>query len=292
MKIGLGTAQLGLDYGIANRRGRPDRDAVRAILDQAAEHGIRVLDTSPAYGDAELRIGELSPAGTPFSIVTKTPELDAEHDAPRHVEGHLRESLRRLDTPQVYGLLAHAPDDLLGPRGAAIYETLCRLRAAGMVSRIGVSVYTGEQIDAILERYEIDLIQVPLSILDQRLLDSGHLRALKQAGVEVHARSVFLQGLLTLTPAELPVYFESAREPLLRLGSAAEREGATILEAAIGFVHGLAEVDSLICGVESPDQIGPIVRAARREIDPECFRGLGLKDPRILDPSTWPAGIR
>ena len=150
VKIGLGTAQLGLDYGIANRRGRPDRDAVRAILDQAAEHGIRVLDTSPAYGDAELRIGELSPAGTPFSIVTKTPELDAEHDAPRHVEGHLRESLRRLDTPQVYGLLAHAPDDLLGPRGAAIYETLCRLRAAGMVSRIGVSVYTGEQIDAIL----------------------------------------------------------------------------------------------------------------------------------------------
>ncbi len=292
MKIGLGTAQLGLDYGIANRRGRLSRAEVLAILDCAIEHEIRVLDTSPSYGECELRIGELKSPGARWSIVTKTPPLTAEVDAARHVEGHLRESLRRLGAPDVYGLLVHRPEDLMGSRGREVHEALCELRAAGLVSKIGVSVYTAAQIDAVLEQHAIDLIQVPLSVVDQRLLDGGHLRSLQEANIEVHARSVFLQGLLLLDPAELPMHFESFREPLRNLHHAAEREGLTPLEAAIGFVHGLADVDLLICGVDSAAHLGQLVRASRCDVDPERFRGLGIGDPRILDPSSWPAGVR
>ena len=292
MKIGLGTAQLGLDYGIANRRGRLSRAEVQSILNCAIEHEIRVLDTSPSYGECESRIGELKPTDARFSIVTKTPPLAREVDAALHVESHLRKSLRRLDAPAVHGLLVHRPEDLLGSRGAEIHEALCAQRAVRMVTKIGVSVYTGSQIDAVLERYPIDLIQVPLSVVDQRLLDSGHLRALKEANVEVHARSVFLQGLLFLDPADLPAHFEPFREPLQKLAHAAEREGLTLLEAAIGFVRGLADVDILICGVDSAAHVGQLARAARRDVDPDRFRGLGISDPEILDPSQWPAGVR
>ena len=107
MKIGLGTAQLGLDYGIANRGGLLSRTEVLAILDCAIEHEVRVLDTSPSYGECERRIGELKPPGAHFSIVTKTPPLSGEVDAAQHVESHLRESLRRLAAPGVHGLLVH-----------------------------------------------------------------------------------------------------------------------------------------------------------------------------------------
>lgn len=292
MKIGLGTAQLGLDYGIANRGGRPTRAEILAILDCAVEHEIRVLDTSPSYGECESRIGELEPSGARFSIVTKTPPLAGEVDAALHVKSHLRESLRRLDAASVHGLLVHRPEDLLGSRGREIHEALCELRAQGTVSKIGVSVYTGSQIDAVLERHPIDLIQIPLSVVDQRLLDSGHLRSLKAANIEVHVRSVFLQGLLLLDPAELPAHFEPFREPLRNLSDAAEREGLTLLEAALGFVRGLADVDLLICGVDSAAQLGQLVRAARRDVDPERFRGFGIGDPQILDPSRWPVGVR
>jgi aryl-alcohol dehydrogenase-like predicted oxidoreductase len=292
VKIGLGTAQFGLDYGIANRRGWLSRKEVQSILNCAIEHEIRVLDTSPCYGDCERRIGELKPTDARFSIVTKTPPLAGEVDAALHVESHLRKSLCRLDATAVHGLLVHRPEDLLGSRGAEIHEALCELRAAGTVSKIGVSVYSGAQIDAVLERHPIDLIQVPLSVVDQRLLDSGHLRALKEANIEVHVRSVFLQGLLFLDPAELPAHFEPFRGPLRNLAHAAEREGLTLLEAAIGFVRGLADVDLLICGVDSAAHLGQLVRAARRDVDPQLFRGFGIGDPRILDPSRWPAGVR
>ncbi len=291
-KIGLGTAQFGLDYGIANRHGRLSRAEVLAILECATAHEIRVLDTSPSYGECERRIGELKPPGARFSIVTKTPPLTGEVDAALHVESHLRKSLRRLDATGVHGLLVHRPDDLMGSHGREIHQALCDLRAAGAVSKIGVSVYTGSQIDAVLERHPIDLIQLPLSVVDQRLLDSGHLRSLREANIEVHARSVLLQGLLMLDPAELPAHFEPFREPLRNLGRAAEREGLTLLEAAIGFVHGLAEVDLLICGVDSAAHLGQLVRAARRDVDPERFRGFGMGDPQLLDPSRWPAGVR
>ena len=292
MRIGLGTAQLGLDYGIANRSGRLSRAEVRSILDCALRNGIRVLDTSPSYGECESRIGELKPTDARFSIVTKTPPLAGEVDAAQHVESHLRTSLRRLGVNAVHGLLVHRAEDLLESQGAEIHETLCELRSARTVSKIGVSVYSGSQIDAVLERYPIDLIQVPLSVVDQRLLDSGHVRALKEANVEVHARSVFLQGLLLLEPADLPAQFASFREPLRNLAHAARREGLTLLEAAMGFVSGLQDVDLLICGVDSAAHLGQLVRAAHRDVDTERFRGLGISDPRILDPSKWPAGVR
>ena len=103
----------------------------------------------------------------------------------------------------VYGLLAHHADDLLVPGGRRVFEEMQRLLEEGLVRKIGVSVYSGQQIDSILELYTPDIVQLPLNLFDQRLLESGHLEKLKRRGVEIHARSVFLQGLLLIEPDQV-----------------------------------------------------------------------------------------
>lgn len=291
MKLGLGTAQLGLAYGISNNMGQPGREEVRRILAAAAEYGVRILDTAPEYGDSEERIGSLRPTGLPsFDIVTKTrilPSDVAEDAVPAYLTAGVKESLRRLQTDSVHGLLVHHSSDLLGSRGAVLWRCLSDLREAGLVKKIGVSVYSGAEIDSVLNRHPIDLIQVPVSVLDQRLVVSGHLQRLQERGVEVHARSVLLQGVLLMEPDELPAEVAGLRGDVQRFRDFAAAHGNSPLEAALGFVRGVDELDVAFCGVASAVQMSELVEACRANVDAGGMHVLAAQDTLLLDPSRW-----
>jgi len=167
-------------------------------------------------------------------------------------------------------------------------EKMLDLKHQGLVKKLGASVYTAEQIDRLLEQYELDLIQLPVNILDQRLVASGHLAKLKRAGVEIHARSVFLQGLLLMEPDTLPPYFEPVREHLRRYRAHLEGWGLSPLQAALGFVIGLEEVDVAICGVNTHQQLEELVRLAKSLPDLDRLAEFAIDAPSVLDPSRWP----
>lgn len=293
-KIGLGTVQFGSEYGIANRLGRASRAEIQGILEDAAGAGVRVLDTAPGYGNSEALLGELKPENAAFDFVTKTPVgqlAESPADAARSVTEGMLESLRRLRIDSVYGLLEHRPERLLGEQGDAIFEAMLGLRDAGLSRRIGVSAYTPAQLDAICARYPLDLVQIPLSVFDQRLLVGGRLRALKEKGVEVHARSVLLQGVVGMTPRDLPDYLAAMRSPLAKLRQLAEGLGISPVAAAIDFVERLAEVDVVLCGVEGRSQLREILTPGRPQIETigsGGFRELAICDPQLIDPSCWP----
>jgi aryl-alcohol dehydrogenase-like predicted oxidoreductase len=162
-------------------------------------------------------------------------------------------------------------------------------QARGQVEKIGVSVYTAEEIEVVMEALRPELIQVPVSVFDQRLLRSGHLRALKASGVEVHARSIFLQGLLLMEPEALPVGLERARAPLESFRALARSQSLTLVESALGFVLGLPEVDVAICGVNSSGHLGEICSQAK-PLRPEAFRDIAVEDPFLVNPSQWGIG--
>ena len=289
MRIGLGTAQLGLDYGISNPEGKPPFEEAERILETAARQGIRVIDTAPSYGDSEQVLGEILPPRSGFEIVTKTPVFRRDRLTGRDVvllEETFHRSLQRLGVRSAYGLLAHHAEDLLGDGGDRLFEGMCRLKAEGLVARIGASVYTSRQIDDILERYTMEVVQVPVSVLDQRLIASGHLARLKERGVEVHARSAFLQGLLLMDPDSLPPYFHGVRGHLREFQREARCRGLSPLQAAIGFLAGIPEIDVMIAGVNDHLQLEAICRAAR-PIPTEGFAGFAISDPAILNPSEW-----
>ncbi len=286
-ELGLGSVQFGVDYGATRRAPRPDPEAVAAILRRAASAGIRVIDTAPSYGDAEGLLGRLRPPHAELRWVTKT--AGPAGDGAPLLEG-VDAARRRLGVPALYGLLDHFPDALTGREGARRIQHLEDLRTRGWVHKVGVSVYRGEQIEAVAGGSFPELVQVPINALDQRLLRDGCLAALAARGVEVHARSVFLQGLLLVAPDEIPDPLAGLRDPVAAFHRVARERGLEPVEAALGFALGLDAVDVVLCGVQSVAELEALLAAAERaaSVEPAWFAGVACADPELLDPRQWP----
>lgn len=290
-KLGLGTVQWGMPYGIANSTGQPTTEDVGNMLRLAKQHCVMLLDTAGTYGDAESTLGKQAAAEQGFKIVTKTPPVTSKNIRDQDVSRvavALRESLQRLQCEQVYGLLVHHADNLLLGDGERLWGALQELKSRGLVTKIGVSVYEPRQLSRILDRYPIDLVQLPFNLYDQRFLRAGLLDRLKSLGVEVHSRSAFLQGLLLMPPDSLSTSFESIRVHHARLYRALDTAGLTPLEGSLRFCLTQFQVDRVIVGCESSGQLGEILRVASGDnaglSHPESF---AVEDESIVNPSRW-----
>lgn len=291
-RLVLGTAQLGLSYGVANRRGMLSPEQAEAILERAVELGVDTIDTAAAYGEAETRIGAFLKRHALFETVricTKLPPLGADLSRDRlhrSVQSALDSSLRRLGVPTVDSYLVHDAADLKR-YGADLVDALSRQQERGRIRAIGVSTYSPAE-SALLENHpSLSLLQHPLSLLDRRLLAGDRLTRLRASGVTVHARSVFLQGLMTLGAAALP---NEAREPLHGLQRILDRFDVTAAQAALPFVLA-SGVDRAVIGVDDVQQLEQNVRAAGEPLPEGLVQALEeeLADlpERVLDPRHW-----
>jgi aryl-alcohol dehydrogenase-like predicted oxidoreductase len=292
-RLGLGTAQFGMDYGVSNRQGAPDEDEIAAILARAVDAGIGYVDTAPSYGAAEVLIGRHLPAGHRLRIVTKTPPIaDARIEA-RHgkfILDSLAASLERLKTESLYGLLVHQTGDLAKTGWQHIVEALQEAQARHWVEHIGASVYDANQLALVEDRFRPQIVQLPLNALDRRAIISGTLARLKAAGTEVHARSVFLQGLLLMKPNELPNFFAPVRQNIASLHRLWRERGLSAIDGCIAFALTRSEIDAVIVGVNHRheyEQIeAAVVSYAAANIEFDVDQPI---DSLFVDPSRWPA---
>ncbi len=292
MKLGLGTVQFGLDYGITNRSGRTGAEEVGLILETATRNGIRFIDTAALYGASEEVLGNTLPADHDFNLITKTIRFDAEKISAEDVsrlERAFASSLTKLHAASLYGLLIHNANDILVAGGEQLMAKLSDLKRQHLVEKVGISVYTSEQIDSILNRYEIDLIQLPVNVLDQRLLAGGKLSDLKAKGIEIHARSAFLQGVLLADPDSLPAHFDPVKPHLKRYHAVLKERGVSPVRAALGFLSSCADIDVIICGVDNHDQLMELCHEAGSPPDLD-FSSFALDDESILSPPLWRVG--
>jgi aryl-alcohol dehydrogenase-like predicted oxidoreductase len=238
------------------------------------------------YGDAESRIGTLHTQG--MRIVTKIPALAdaASQQLGKFLPSAFSESLRNLKVDRVYGYLAHRSADITGEYGKEVRAFLDDLRASGKAAKVGVSIYESDELKEVLRVFTPDIVQLPLNVFDQRLLRDGTLADLKASGVEVHVRSVFLQGLLLLDLERMPSYFEPLRPFLARWHAKASEQGLTLPEACLSFVRELPEVDKVIVGAESLEQIREITAAYRATVTFDAS-DLACQDPQWVDPRRW-----
>jgi aryl-alcohol dehydrogenase-like predicted oxidoreductase len=279
MKLGLGTVQFGQAYGVSNTRGRvPPQDA-SAILDVARDAGITTLDTAANYGEAENVLAGVDTKG--FRIVTKTIGLKNGLEA---VVARARQSAQtlRADT-----LLVHAASDLAGADGEKLWNAMRDLREQGLFRKIGISAYIADDPAALARRLKPDVMQIPFSLLDQRLLADGSLARLSDLGVELHARSLFLQGLLFLRPEQLPDKLKSAAPHLAAVQAKLQEAGTTKLAAALGFVRGRAEIGVALVGVTSRGELEEILAADKRPLPELDWTACALTDETVLTPSLW-----
>jgi aryl-alcohol dehydrogenase-like predicted oxidoreductase len=284
MKLALGTAQFGSSYGIANPQPQIGFAESKAIIDSAFLQGMTVLDTAMGYGDSEVRLGQIGVKT--WKVISKLSEVPEGENVAIWIHNAVKVSLEKLKIKSLYGLLLHRPAQLLGDTGPEISAALQRVKDDGLVEKIGISIYQPSELDNIFSIAEVDLVQSPLSVFDRRLITSGWLNRLADRGVEVHARSVFLQGLLLMSADQRPAKFDRWASLWRNYQEWTASTGLTPLQACIGYVSALPQVQQVIVGVNGLNHINEILKAQTR-LEPIWKPYLATEDEKLLNPLEW-----
>ena len=278
-KLALGCSQLGLDQPPSAPRGRPPEREAADAMQIAARAGLTVLDAQVSFGRAETVIGNLMPRPSPFRVMIKAVRPDK---GPDNLEDEARAALRRLRLDKADTLMVQSAGDLFSPMGPAMWDRMKQLRDEGLFDKIGVSVFASDDPVGIARRFRPDVVQAPVSLLDQRLIVSGALNEIAGMGVEVHLRSIFLQGLLFLPPDHMPQSLRSSAGPLSRVRRLIAEGRSDPLQAALWFALSRAEARHVIVGVASAAELQAVIAAAGSAPPDLDWDEMALEDPSAL----------
>lgn len=278
-KIALGTVQFGLNYGISNKEGRTLEREVGAILREAHNRGIDLLDTAHSYGDSEKILGDWIP-NFHFRIISKFPRPEKG----RSIKNYLQESLMLLKTDSLYGYMAHDAQCIIDE--PYLWNELLGLREQKLVEKIGFSLYSPEQLQKLLQLDCLpDIVQVPYNVFDRRF--ESKFSELKKNGVEIHIRSVFLQGLFFISLQELPSYFDSVKPKLLKMKKRFNNN-ETLAESLLDFCFKNPMIDKVVIGVNNASQLISNLSISSLPIPDLNWDEFRVLDESILLPYRWP----
>ncbi len=280
----LGTAQLGLNYGISNKEGQPTLDQAHEILEIAHLNGVKILDTAFAYGDSEKFIGKFNK--NCFEIISKLPDFSKVQfvDGNRDISRFLHKSLENTRKKQLYAYLLHSVDNLM-VNGESIWRQMQELKNQGFTNKIGYSLYSPKQLDIYFSQFMPDIVQIPMNILDREFQKTGWLKRLKDKGVEIHVRSVFLQGLLLMQYEEQMIKFPMYKNIWDLLRDQLSVFGGSALDYCLGFIKGINEIDNIVVGANSGLELKEL--AASKVWLPDVSNHLTSSDENLIYPFNW-----
>lgn len=259
----LGTVQLGLNYGIANKSGQPDINKSTVMLSCALQNGITSLDTARGYGTSEDVLGKFFRENKDYDLPFLTskfiiglPETATQKEVESAIFNSVETSLEKLGVNKLDCLMHHRAHEMT-VYGDIVQKTLNKLIAENYIGIAGVSVYGPDDLDSMLNFDIYQAVQIPMSIFDQKLIKKGYLSLLKERGITVFVRSVFLQGLFFLNPSAItdPILVEYAKPYIEKLHEFCKKSGMSIAEFAISFIRDIPGVTSLVLGADTEEQI-------------------------------------
>lgn len=283
-RIGLGTAQFGMKYGMINPKQVVSEAEAFNILKMASSSGIDFIDTAVAYGVSEEIIGKfIKGNNVSLNIISKLPKCSVEE-----VRKITSDSLRRLNTDWLYGYIFHSFG--LYRENPKSWEVLNSIKKEKKVKKIGFSLYFTDDLELLLkDNIEFDIIQLPYSLFDRRF--EQYFQILKQRRVEIHVRSIFLQGLLFIDPERLHSFFSGIFERLKILREISSERNISILDICLKFVMSNTNIDKAIVGVQTSDQLKQIISCASIEKNINFLSNqlslLRVDDEKILLPFKW-----
>ena len=296
--MSLGTAELDISYGICKpgQSEYPDRSEVTSLLQYAADQGINLFDTAPAYGESEKLLGELLGHRHDCYFATKVsiPEEDGRILTGKSLQSAINDSLQAslkalnrdwLDIVQIHNATA----DIL--EQGEMTEVLLRARDLGRVRFLGASVYGEEAAQAVIKAGSFDVLQLAYNLLDQRMADKI-LPAAYQANIGVICRSALLKGALTerakWLPDELAALRQQADKAVTTLAGSWQR----LPQIALRFCLSSPYIETVLVGVCNRQELSSALEAAmagrlgRDEL--ELASSLTLQDERLINPTYWP----
>ena len=287
----LGTASFGLDYGITNKIGKISIEEARSILIEARKYGINRIDTAQAYGDSEQVISMAINDPKNYLISSK---LDLRYQNKTKMELYtaledsLFNSLDNLKLASLDCLLIHRSSDLLNKNSNLLIDWLLETKNKGLIKRIGVSVYNDENIYQ-LPLEKIDLVQIPISVFDQRSIKSGLVNYLSNREIEVQARSIFLQGLILTPSNKLPNWV--SKNDLIKHSSIWDylvKSKIHPLDYCLDFFKERKDIGSITFGLQTIEQLNEIVQCWNSKTK-YSFSNFDISfSDRFLDPRQWP----
>ncbi|NNE32360.1 MAG: aldo/keto reductase [Winogradskyella sp.] len=287
-KLILGTVQLGLDYGINNFSGKPSQEEAFSILNYAYDQGLRKLDTAEAYGNSIDVIGAYHNAypNKRFDIISKlSPLVDV---AKIDLRSHVDKSLNILSIKQLYAYMFHSYNSLKSK--PSLFNEFIELKNKGIVKNIGISVYTNDEIEDIIENFdEFDFIQIPFNLLDNSKRRKTLVEKAKQKDIDTHTRSTFLQGLFFKNDQELQSKLLPLKPYLSRLNSIANRWQIPIADLAIQYVLQKEYIKNVLIGVETRAQLESnlVICKKYRALDWTEVDEIDVKELDLLNPANW-----
>ncbi len=283
-RLALGTVQFGMPYGIANQQGKVSFASATEILKYANLSGVDTLDTAIAYGDSEQCLGSIGVKS--WKVISKLPKMpESTSDILNWIRQMVKASLTRLQISKLYGLLLHHPTQLLGIEGRLFYNALVTLKQEGSVDKIGISIYSPSELEVLSSQFEFDLVQCPFNILDRNLVESGWLYRLKELGIEIHVRSIFLQGLLLMNLQNRPDKFNRWQTLWCQWDEWLKSSNISAVDACLNYVLSFPEISKVLVGIDSLCQLEEIlsIRETNLQVPDFVFRN----DPDLIYPSNW-----
>jgi aryl-alcohol dehydrogenase-like predicted oxidoreductase len=300
-RLVLGTAQLGMPYGVANKTGRPELATARAMIHALADGGVTVIDTAAAYGASEEVVGSIVAGDPPLCqdtlVVTKLDPLAhagdlSDSDLAAAAAQSIARSLGALRMDRLPLVLFHRAGHLT-LRGGLLMTTMDGLMDAGKVGAIGVSVYAPDEAEAALSMDEVAAVQLPANVFDHRFLVGGQIEHARDRGVIVFGRSPYLQGVLIAPPESLPLGLAGLREPVAMFHACCAAWGRSPADVALAFVRSFAAIRGIVVGMETEEQaranLGLFSTPPLEESQVnELLDRFGTLPAHLVNPSLWP----
>lgn len=286
MKLALGTAQMGLDYGVSNTSGKTSIGEAAEIISIAKRSNIDVIDTAIGYGESEKVLGHIGVDG--FKVITKIPSIPIGlPDTKKWMFEQVLYSLDRLKINFLYGVLLHDTKILHRSDNSLILEALRELKQNSLVKKVGVSIYDPVELEMVINKMEVDIVQAPLNLIDRRLVETGWLDKLIKRGVEVHARSVFLQGLLLVTHEKIPIKFDRWNYLWNFWHKRLSDDGLDAKDECLRYVLSITDITKIIVGVQTAKQLEQLCTTNVTSPAINEWREMICHDEALINPSKW-----
>ena len=282
-KLIIVTAQFGMKYGIANKKGIPSDNETIKIFNTAKSRNINFIDTAIAYGNCERRLGELLDLKN-YKVITKI-NNDIFYDLDS-ITKIVKSSCNRMRTNSLNTVLLHGLSNSkeLNQNNLNLLEIL---KNKETIKRVGISIYNEVEFDEILNNFQIDVIQFPLNILNRNSFRSFLFKEAKSRNIEIHARSIFLQGLLLMEKDKRPPYFKEWSSLFEKWDRWIINEEVNPIEACLSFAFHNKYIDKVVIGIDSYSHLKSIVGFLD---DLEIItppKNLFSFDKNLTDPSKW-----
>ena len=285
MTLTLGTAQFGMSYGVSNREGRVSEKQFQMICAKFRESGFNNYDTARAYGNSEQRLAKILNSND--SITTKIPPNVNQIQPEEWFEKNFFTSLEILNVTKVDTLVFHRSEDLLSTPHIYLERKIKEYKESKKIKHFGVSVYKKEELDTVLRYFKIDFVQFPVSLIDRTFLNDNYLLTLKDKGIIIEARSVFLQGLLLMESRLLPPYFDAWRQHFQEFETWLQTyNGLSKLEACISFIKSIPEIDRVVIGVQNIAELEQVLYAMNIS-KVYSYPIIASRDDKLINPSRW-----